>query len=250
MLVKSHSKMKTLRLLLLPAAICCGSLAADAQFATQDYAPMRFFQTESPVFPEEALAQGYRSGVVQVAVQVDASGVLTDYLVTTYTHPAFARNAVAAVKKWRFEPARIHGEPRGAKADLTFNFDTEGTVVVNMTVTSSAELLHFSIVPDAQAFRARTLSELDRTPMPIKFVKPVYPMDLARSSHGGHVTVEFYIDELGHVRLASVDRQTIEANEELAAIAVTTVEQWQFEPPLYRGRPVLTLAQQDFNFKP
>lgn len=242
--------MKTLRLLLLPAAMSCGSLAAVAQFATQDYAPMKFFQTDSPVFPQEVLAQGFRSGVVHVAIQVDADGVLTDYLVTTYTHPAFARNAVAALKKWRYEAARIHGEARGAKADLTFNFDTEGTIVVNLTVTSSAELLRFSIVPDAQAFRARTLSELDRTPMPIKFVKPVYPANLARSSHGGHVTVEFYIDEQGHVRLASVDRQTIEANAELAAIAVTTVEQWQFEPPLYRGRPVLTLAQQDFNFKP
>ncbi len=248
--VKSHNKMKTLRLLLLPAAISCCSISAHAQFAIPDYAPMRFFQTESPVFPQEAIVQGFRQGVVHVAVQIDADGILTDYLVTTYTHPAFAKSAVAALKKWRFEPARIHGAPMSAKADLTFNFDTEGIVLVSMTVTSSAELLHFRIVPNALAFRARTLSELDRTPTPIRIVKPVYPENLARTSHGGHVTVEFYIDEQGHVRLASVDRQTIEANEELAAIAVTTVEKWQFEPPLFKGRPVLTLAQQDFNFKP
>ena len=100
------------------------------------------------------------------------------------------------------------------------------------------------------SFSACTLGQLDRTPTPIKIVKPVYPGRLARSSHGGHVTVEFYIDEQGRVRLASVDRQTIEANEELAAAAVTAVEQWQFEPPLMNGRPVLTLAQQDISFKP
>ncbi len=119
-----------------------------------------------------------------------------------------------------------------------------------MTDQTIAELLRMTIAPNSQAFMARTLSQLDRTPTPIKIVRPAYPKTLARSSRGGHVTVEFYIDEQGHVRMPSVDRQTIEANEELAAAAVTAVEQWQFEPPLLKGRPVLTLAQQDFSFKP
>jgi hypothetical protein len=35
----------------------------------------------------------------------------------------------------------------------------------------------------------------------------------------------------------------------LCAAAITAVEQWQFEPPVSRGRPVLVLVQQDFNFK-
>jgi hypothetical protein len=28
------------------------------------------------------------------------------------------------------------------------------------------------------------------------------------------------------------------------------VAQWQFDPPTAKGKPVLVLAQQDFNFKP
>ena len=242
--------MKTLRLLLLPVALSCSPMAAFAQFATPEYEAMKVIQTEAPVFPKQVLTLGLRNGDVRVAIQIDADGVLTDYLVTAYTHPDFADAAVAAIKKWRFVPARIHGLTRGATADLNFRFEAEGIVVVDLTVLTISELIHFRMVPGAMSFSACTLGQLDRTPTPIKIVKPVYPGRLARSSHGGHVTVEFYIDEQGRVRLASVDRQTIEANEELAAAAVTAVEQWQFEPPLMNGRPVLTLAQQDISFKP
>jgi TonB family protein len=62
--------------------------------------------------------------------------------------------------------------------------------------------------------------------------------------------VEFYIDPQGNVRMPSVSRETIEANEELSAVAIAAVSQWQFDPPLAKGRPVLVLAQQDFTFKP
>jgi hypothetical protein len=50
--------------------------------------------------------------------------------------------------------------------------------------------------------------------------------------------------------MPSVDQETIVANEELAAAAITAVSQWQFEPPTSKGRPVLVLAHQDFEFKP
>ncbi len=253
--IKSKSKMKTLRLLRLQAAFLCGALGAGAQFTPQlapssDYVPMRFVQTVAPAFPQKVLALGLKSGVATVAVQIDADGALTDFLVTTYSHPAFADAAVAAMKKWHYEPAQIHGMSRSAKADLTFNFEAQGVVVVDVGVMDASEMVRFTISPNALSYSASTLSQLDRIPTPIKIVRPIYPEDLAHSSHGGSVTVEFYIDQQGHVRLPSVDRQTIEANGELAALAITAVEQWQFEPPLLNGKPVLTLAQQDFSFKP
>jgi TonB family protein len=241
--------MKTPRLLLSHAAVLLGSLSAFAQIAPPAYEPMKVTHTDVPVFPQRVLAQGYKTGQVRIALQIDAEGKLTDYLVTAYSSPGLVDGAVAAIKKWRFEPARIHGAPRAAEAEFTFNYESAG-VVVDMSIQTMAELLHLRIVPNSLAYSACALSELDRIPTPVKIVKPVYPEKLARSSRGGHVTVEFYIDEHGHVRLPSVDRQTIEANEELAALAVTAVEQWQFEPPLRKGRPVLALAGQDFSFKP
>jgi TonB family protein len=250
MLAEALSIMNTPRLLLLPVALFCGSLTAVAQFAPPVYEPMKLIQTESPVFPHQALVLGLRNGEVRMAIQVDADGALTDYVVTAYSHPAFADAAVAAIKKWKYVPARIHGLTRSATADLNFKFEAEGVVVVDLTVLTISELIHYRMVPNAMAYSACTLGQLDRTPTPIKIVRPDYPEALARTSHGGHVVVEFYIDEQGRVRLPSVDRQTIEANGELAAAAVTAVEQWQFEPPTMNGKPVLTLAQQDIAFKP
>jgi TonB family protein len=242
--------MKIPRLLLLPAALFCGSLPAVAQFAPPVYEPMKLIQTVSPVFPQQALTLGLRHGEVHLAIQIDADGALTDYVVTAYSHPAFADAAVAAIKQWKYVPARIHGLTCSATADLNFKFKAEGLVVVDLTVLTISELIHFRMVPNSMAYSACTLGQLDRTPTPIKIVKPEYPEALARTSHGGHVTVKFYIDEQGRVRLPSVDRQAIEANGELAGAAVTAVAQWQFEPPLMNGKPVLILAQQDIAFKP
>ncbi len=226
------------------------SLPGAAQVGVPDYEPVGINQTEEATFPRSLVNVGIKSGAASIAVAVDADGRVTDYLVTAYSHPAFADSAVAAMKKWIFRPAEIHGERRNSKVDLTFRFELEGVVVVTLTPISYSELVRFKIAPNSMAYSACTLRQLDRIPTPKKIVNPIYPAQLARSSRGGHVSVEFYIDEAGHVRIPSVSKETDEANEELAAIAVTAVSQWEFEPPLSGGKPVVVKAKQDFDFKP
>ena len=238
------------RALLFLAAAVAAVLPMGARAQTPNYEPIRVNQTDSPGFPRSLIALGVKSGAASIAVAVDETGKMTDYLVTAYSHPAFAENAVTSLKKWTFEPARIHGSPRNSKVDLTFSFEVEGVVVVSLAPMSYSELIRFKIAPNSMAYAACTLSQLDRIPTPKKVVNPVYPSQVARSSRGGHVSVEFYIDELGRVRMPSVSRETDEANEELASIAVTTVGQWEFEPPTCKGVPVLVRAEQDFDFKP
>ena len=238
------------RTLVLCALAQLASLTLSAMTGVPDYVAVKINQTEEAAYPLSLVNAGVKNGSASVAIAVDAAGRLTDYLVTAYTHPAFAASAVAALKKWTFEPALIHGFPRNSKSDLTFRFQVEGVVVVTMTTLEYEEMLHLKLAPGSTSYSACSLGELDRIPTPTKIVNPVYPNELARSSRGGHVMVGFYIDEQGHVRMPSVSRETNEANEELAAIAVMAVSQWQFEPPTSRGRPVLVTAQQDFHFKP
>lgn len=240
--------MKSPRILVLCALTLCSSLSAMPGFP--DYVPVKVNQRQEAVYPSSLVSVGLKSGSASVAIAVDDAGHLTDYLVTAYTHPAFADSAVAALKKWTFEPAMIHGFPRNSKSDLTFRFQMEGVVVVTMTSLSYGEMLHLKLAPGSYAYRACTLGELDHIPIPTKIVNPVYQDKLARSSRGGHVLVSFYIDEQGHVRMPSVSKETNDANEELAALAVTAVSQWQFDPPMWKGRPVLVAAQQDIHFKP
>jgi len=242
--------MKSQRILLCFASALCSVLTLPAMPGVPEYIPVKVEQTEEAAYPSVLIPLGVRSGSASVAVAVDDAGHLTDFLVTAYTHPAFAESAVAAIRKWRFEPAMVHGFPRNSKSDLTFRFQMRGVVVMTMTALSYEEMLHLKLAPGSTAYSACTLGELDRIPNPAKIVNPIYPNEVARSSRGGHVLVGFYIDEQGHVRMPSVSLETNEANEELAAIAVTAVSQWQFDPPTSKGRPVLVLAQQDFNFKP
>jgi TonB family protein len=226
------------------------SQIAFAQFGIPEYVPLKINQTVDATYPPSMVTAGVKSGAASVAISVDANGLLTDYVVTAYTNSAFAGEALAALRKWTFDPARIHGEPRNSKADLTFRFELEGVVVVSMDVILYNELVHFKITPNSDVYTACTLSQLDRIPSPTKVVNPVYPKELARTSRGGRVDVEFYIDPQGRVRMPSVSKETIEANAELAAVAVMAVAQWQFAPPMSKGRPVLVLAHQDFDFKP
>lgn len=241
--------MKSPRILVLCASALCSALTLSALPGVPDYVPVKIDQTEEATYPSSLVLIGVKSGSASIAIAVDDAGRLTDYLVTAYTHPAFAQSAVAALKKWKFEPAEIHGFPRNSKSDLSFRFQMEGVVVVTMTALSYGEMLHLKLAPGSTAYSACTLGELDRIPNPTKIVTPVYPSELARTSRGGHVMVSFYIDEQGHVRMPSVSRETNEANEELAAIAVSAVAQWQFDPPTSRGTPVLVAAQQDIHFK-
>jgi TonB family protein len=243
-------KMPSPRILVLCALAPFASLTLPAMTGVPDYVAVKINQTEEAVYPSRMVSLGVKSGSASIAVAIDAAGHLTDYLVTAYTQPEFAESAVVALKKWTFEPAFIHGFPWNSKSDLTFRFQLEGVVVVTMTTLAYDEMIHLKLAPGSTAYSACTLGELDRIPTPTRIVNPVYPNEIARSSRGGHVMVAFYIDEQGHVRMPSVSRETNEANAELAAIAVTAVEQWQFEPPTLKGRPVLVAAQQDFSFKP
>lgn len=226
-------------------------LAATAAYgATPNYTPMKIIQTEPVTFPREVTVLGLTTGEAHVAIQIDENGKLTDSLVTAYTHPKFAEHAVHALNRWRYEPAIVNGERRGATADLTFSFETKGLVVVDLSVSAYVELRNIQLRPSAYSYSAKRLSQLDRIPTPAKVVQPGYPAEAAQQGRSAVVTVFFYIDEQGRVRLPAVDRTEGQANDAFAASAIGAVSQWQFEPPLSRGKPVLVAARQEFNFKP
>jgi TonB family protein len=238
-------KLRTLTLL----ALALGASAATAAPLT-DYTPMKVIQTQPVAYPRQLSDLGLTAGQVRVSVQIDETGKLTDHLVTAYSHPLFADSAVQALKKWRFEPAMLQGQARSATVDLEFVFETRGMVVVNMNVGSYVEMRDLQLRPTAHSYRVSRLSELDRIPTPAKVVSPVYPPTADQERQEATVTVFFYIDEQGTVRMPAVSRESSEANEILAGAALQAVTEWKFEPPMSKGRPVLVAARQDFHFRP
>lgn len=71
--------------------------------------PVPAKSNEPPLFPEIARDTG-KSGTVILKVVVLASGAVTDVQVLRGEEP-FVSAAVAAVKAWRYEPARYKGQP-------------------------------------------------------------------------------------------------------------------------------------------
>lgn len=229
-----------------------GSLCCFISFvpAAEDYTPMKINQTVPVAFPTEVNQLGISSGDVGVAIAIDETGKLTDYLVTAYSHRKFADRAVDALKRWKYEPARLNGEPHSATAELTFHFETRGPILVSLTMSSYLELLNAQMRPTIYSYSACRLSQLDRIPTPSKVVAPGLPLAAKDLKKKLVITVHFYIDEQGRVRLPAVDRASSQTAEAFAAEALAAVSQWEFEPPLSHGQPVLVSARQDFNFTP
>jgi hypothetical protein len=245
--------MRFLRFMVLLAAGACALAAAPTPPSSGD-APMKMIKTDLPGFPVVANAFGLRRGEAVVAIAVDETGRLKDYLVIGYSHRAFADVSVAAIKHWRFEPMWIHGVPRGAVAILRFNFEIEGTMVKLKLVDDdlAAPFFH-SIEASSASFRACRPHELDRIPTPITIVQPSSPPGVGQHGPAAQITVKYYIDEQGHVRLPRISAEALDAREELAVwsladAAIEAVSQWQFEPPLSKGKPTIVLVEQDFVF--
>lgn len=193
------------------------------------------------VYPPSMTAEGIYSGEVRAVIGVDAEGRLSDWLITGYTQRRFAEVAAAAIQRWKYEPARVGGRRWASRASILFEFRNEGVVVQTLPGTLVRQLFS-GAMESHYLYRPHHLRDLDLIPTPIKVVSPAAKLDgTARS-----VTVEFYIDEEGRVRLPAVDRES--ADDLLAAASVAAVEQWRFEPPLRKGRPVLVYAEQEFNF--
>jgi outer membrane biosynthesis protein TonB len=196
------------------------------------------------VYPPQLLMAGVPSGEVQVVLSVDAKGQLTDLLIVGYTNPEFADAVSTALKTWTYDPARVHGQAKASRVDLLINFKSEVSVLVVNLGWNYWERM--SGMWQRYAYKAYKLGDLDRIPTPVHVIQPVLPK--SDSSRGAHdVTVEFFIDEEGKVRVPTVDRD--QAGDIYAAAMVAAVEQWRFEPPRRHGRPVLVVAQQVFNFR-
>ena len=231
-------------LVIVLVAIAAGA-CAQPETRFRELQSAKIIQTVDPIFPDSLIPLYRHGGQVSILLSIGADGQLAEWLPLRYTDPLFSEAALSALKLWKFEPARLRGEPVPVSIELTFNFEVKGVVVsVSPSDTLTA---HFNDLTGGRNYAPCTLRELDRIPVPLRTVSPVYPMELAERGVTGDVAVNFYIDERGAVRMPHV---TGNPHQALANLAVDDVRQWQFEPPTRRGQPVLVQVRQVFKFTP
>ena len=247
------SFMKTRLLLSLLPAIFAACLFPLSAHATDDSAsggisvvtPCKINRTKPIDYPLSLLRSGISHGEARILVSIDADGRLTESMVLGYTHKPFADAALDALAIWRFEPARLNGDPVGTVADITFRFEVNGILLVERV--GVPQFTPGDTFGRDYIYHPHGLRSLDAIPTPVHVTQPVYPKEWIDQGLRGTVTVDFYIDETGAVRMPSVSSTE---NPLLAAAASAAVREWKFAPPQRKGRPVLAHCQQVFKFEP
>jgi protein TonB len=96
--------------------------ATPADDASTVLAPVPCADNRPPAYPREARRRGYE-GVVILTVHVSTEGAcLAVDLEESSGHSSLDRAALAAVRRWRFEPARRNGVPVEAQVEVPIRF--------------------------------------------------------------------------------------------------------------------------------
>jgi len=236
--------MKSSVIWFLALGLLAGVGRAQIPVAAAERQSVKIFQTVTPVFPRELPELGFLRGEARVAIAIDETGKLTDWLVVGYSHRRFAAESVEAIKQWRFEPARVQGKPVSVQIELLINFETSG-VVISCDVNTAMERYTNTLFQSREAYQPCTMKEIDRIPTPRNAMSPTYSKTLVQEGVHGTVVVDFFIDETGTVRMPAIQRSDY---DELSSLAIAAIQQWKFDPPTRQGVPVLVRAKQVFHF--
>ena len=211
--------------------------------AIDNFESLEVLSSRLPNYPLGMTMEGIYKGKARVILSVDETGSLKDVYVEAYTHPEFGRLAEKYVRLWTFQPAKLNGEPISVIKSLEFDFEDKRGVHAVGVMESTADKLNFGRF--AKSKRIYSPKELDKIPVPVEMEKPLFPEEFRNKNIKGSTTVIFYIDEEGSVRMPHV---TEYSHENFAKVSLLAVENWKFQPPIVRGKPVSILVRQQFNF--
>ncbi len=99
-------------------------LAAPLRAETKSEPPVPV-RTVAPEYPVELRRDGV-SGLVMVKCTINEQGDVVDPAVEKSSNGAFDQPALAALKKWKFKPAKQDGSPVAIKVSIPIKFVFEG----------------------------------------------------------------------------------------------------------------------------
>ena len=87
----------------------------------------RILHQVPPEYPDAERKAGVE-GYVLLAVTIEKDGTVGEITITKDVpkHPAFAKSAIAAVKEWKWAPAKDGDEPVAMKVHVPFEFRLDG----------------------------------------------------------------------------------------------------------------------------
>lgn len=186
------------------------------------------------------ISMAERGGKVKLRVFLDQRGIVERTQVVAATLPELALAMQAAVETWRFVPAQKNGQPTPALFEVEREFTPASfrRPVAENQVIKAIRKGGKSIV---------TVAALDHPPRLIYRVSPEYPRERLGEKPAGAATIEYYVYETGEVTLPRI----VSASQpEFGYAAANAVQQWVYERPRMKGRPVTVRMLMEFEFKP
>lgn len=229
------------------APLAVSSLPAPEPGAPRDHVePIVIHRNYEPTFPFALRQKLLNRGEARILVMVDRDGRLADWIVTGYSHPLFAKEALDALQKWTYSPARLDGTPITTRAELHFTFASHERVRM-VPADMVLELWTRDLKRDGfwQGF-----CEADKLDAPVDAIVEINPMSpdrLGAKATEGSVVVDYYIDADGRVRMPLILSSDDDAFTQSVLLAIT---EWRYAVPRREDQPVMTRVWRRFDFKP
>ena len=126
--------------------------------------------------------------------------------------------------------------------------------ILNVNMQPSLDVSDADMVYQASYFsevsprdrQTLALDEVDKPPRKVNHVQPVYPYQARIKRIEGNVTLQFLVDERGHV--SDVQVLNVEGFNGFGASARKAVLKWRFKPATYFGKPVAVWCTQKISF--
>lgn len=197
----------------------------------------------APVFPTFARIAGLLDGSAVVVFSHALDGTIADALAIRHSDPAFAREATDAVRQWRIAPHRHDGQPCRLAHGVRFAFSATGVVSVASLPTSRTAA---TAAEPAAAFAAVDVHDLDT--LPAARARPMPVLSSASLAHAlpAALSVTFFIDPAGHVRVPSLGTAV---TPEVGEAVLAALRHWRYDAPLKAGQPVAALHAVDLRLE-
>jgi len=196
----------------------------------------------SPVYPPLA-RQARIQGTVILKIVIDKSGNVQS-LQLVKGHPMLAPAAFDAVRKWKYEPYLLNGDPVEVETNVQVNFvlgpnpaaDGIAGVVANALPpgdVGSVKTTDPQNPTDPGTPRRVRVSESVMQALLIHKVDPVSPAEPGMNIQGS-VVLKAVIDQSGNIE----ELQLVSGHPMLVPAAIEAAKQWKYQPFLLNGDPV------------
>ncbi len=224
--------MKTLALALAALAVSSTPMVAKPSAPAR----LQVVHMSNPEFPRELTRRGILDGETSVVISLGPDGRVVDWLLLSYSHPAFEPLTRDILQSLECKPLNPDAPVR---VNVRFQFETRGVIVSH----EARETVDRLLTPFAGTRPVRKLSTPAQLDQPLVARRTVSPQFPAGAHAEERVTLEFLIDESGRVRIPVLHKG---ANVPLANAAADALAQWEFDPPIREGRPAIVIARQEF----